>query len=74
MGRFLSIAVCAVALSACDQPLAGNEMFVSVGNVWTEMEALPKADAHCRRYGKVARFNSMSPSYVASFHCVRPDQ
>ena len=29
------------------QRVVGNEMYVSVGNVYNEMDALPLADKHC---------------------------
>jgi hypothetical protein len=41
------------------QSIVGNEAYVTVSNVYNEMDALPLADSHCSKYGKVARFNRM---------------
>lgn len=60
---------CAGTTCCFGQDVAGNEMSVSVSNVWSEMEAIPLADQHCARYGKVARFKHME-YYRASFDCV----
>jgi hypothetical protein len=39
------------------QYVIGSETYVSVSNAYTETNALPLADAHCAKFGKVARFN-----------------
>jgi hypothetical protein len=39
--------------------VVGNEQYVTISNVWNEMDALPLADAHCKEYGKSARFKQM---------------
>ena len=41
------------------QNVVGNETYVTVSNVYNEMDALPLADAHCAKFGKSARFNHM---------------
>jgi hypothetical protein len=54
------------------QNVVGNEAYVTVSNVWNEMDALPLADAHCAKYGKLARFSEME-NYRAIFDCVAVD-
>ena len=51
------------------QNVVGNETYVSVSNVYNEMDALPLADSHCAKYDKVARFNHME-RIRAVFDCV----
>lgn len=51
------------------QHVAGNETYVTVSNVYNEMDALPLADAHCAKFGKAAHFNHMEP-IRAIFDCV----
>ena len=51
------------------QNVAGNETYVTVSNVYNEIDALPLAEAHCAKFGKVARFNHMEP-IRAIFDCV----
>lgn len=51
------------------QNVAGNEAYVTVSNVYNEIDALPLADAHCAKYGRVARFNHME-RVRAVFDCV----
>jgi hypothetical protein len=50
------------------QKIVGNEQYVTVSNVWNEMDALPLAEAHCKQFGKSARFNRMEPMR-AVFDC-----
>lgn len=50
------------------QRVVGNDQYVTISNVWNEMDALPLADAHCKQYGKSARFNRME-SARAIFDC-----
>jgi hypothetical protein len=45
--------------SLIGQNVVGNDQYVTVSNVWNEMDALPLADVHCKEYGKSARFNRM---------------
>ncbi len=51
------------------QKVIGNEAYVSVSNVWNEMDAMPLADKHCHQFGKVARFTHMK-GYRAIYDCV----
>src|SRR6516225_5991538 len=51
------------------QNVVGNEAYVTVSNVYNEMDALPLAEAHCAKFGKSARFNHMEP-IRAIFDCV----
>lgn len=51
------------------QNIVGNEAYVTVSNVWNEMDALPLAEKHCGQYGKIARFNRMQGNR-AIYDCV----
>jgi hypothetical protein len=51
------------------QNVVGNETYVTVSNVYNEMDALPLADAHCAKFNKAARFNHME-RIRAIFDCV----
>lgn len=51
------------------QNVVGNETYVTVSNVYNEMDALPLAEKHCSKYGKVARFKHME-RIRAIFDCV----
>lgn len=53
------------------QKVVGNEVNVTVSNIWSEMDGLPLADAHCAKYGKVARTKSFG-RYRANYDCVTP--
>ena len=60
-----------IALAACapsdaniygglrGQRVVGNEISVSVTNMWNQTDALPLADQHCRGYGRAARFSGI---------------
>ncbi len=52
------------------QRVVGNDAYVTISNVWNEMDALPLADGHCRKYGRSARFNKMEQQR-AVFDCVK---
>jgi hypothetical protein len=52
------------------QSVSGNSAYVTVINVYNEVEALPFAEKHCAKHGKVARFNKMQ-GIRAIFDCVR---
>ncbi len=52
------------------QRVVGNDVYVTVSNVYNEMDALPLADEHCRQYGKSARFSHME-GIRAIFDCVK---
>jgi hypothetical protein len=51
------------------QRVVGNDQYVTVSNVWNEMDALPLAETHCKQFGKSARFNKLEP-YRAIFDCI----
>lgn len=51
------------------QNVVGNEAYVTVSNVYNEMDALPLAEKHCAKFSKTARFNRMEP-LRAIFDCV----
>lgn len=59
-----------LGLTACGQSVSGNSSYVTVGNVWSDADALPKAEAHCSTYGKTARFKYID-KYRATFDCVQ---
>jgi hypothetical protein len=51
------------------QKIVGNEAYVTISNVWNEMDALPLAERHCAKFGKVARFKAYGGAR-AVFDCV----
>jgi hypothetical protein len=51
------------------QNVVGNETYVTVSNVYNEIDALPLAETHCGKYGRSARFNHME-RIRAIFDCV----
>ncbi len=51
------------------QNVVGNETYVTVGNVYNEIDALPLAEAHCAKYDRAAHFTRMEPAR-AIFDCV----
>lgn len=53
------------------QNVVGNSAYVTISNVWNEMDALPLADRHCGQFQKVARFTRME-GYRAIYDCVAP--
>jgi hypothetical protein len=74
----LSLAGCAGSLAGNDahiypglfgQHIVGNETYVTVSNVYNEMDALPLAENHCGKYGRSARFNHLE-QVRAIFDCV----
>lgn len=71
-----SICIVAALLGGCASMganVTGNEVGVTVNNVWNRNEAFPKADEHCRKFGKVARPSQNDGEYAFSFDCVKPD-
>lgn len=65
-----------IVLTGCSDALhgarvTGNSETAIVSNTWNEMQALPKADAHCKKFGKVARLNKVN-GYNVTFDCVTP--
>lgn len=51
------------------QQIDGNSSYVTVSNVYNEMDARPLADGHCGGFDKVARFSRME-GRRAIFDCV----
>lgn len=51
------------------QHVVGNETYVTVSNVYNEIDALPLAEAHCAKFGLAARFQKME-QIRAIFDCV----
>ena len=71
---FLTLSACAsrdANIYGCcvGQDVVGNKNYVTVSNVWNEMDALPLAEKHCGVFGRSARFNKME-SNRAIFDCV----
>jgi hypothetical protein len=52
------------------QSVVGNAAYVTVANVYNEMEALPLAQKHCAEHGRMARFSRMQGPR-AVFDCVK---
>jgi hypothetical protein len=52
------------------QRVVGNSLYVTISNVWNEMDSLPLAEKHCAQYGKSARFNHMEAAR-AIFDCIK---
>lgn len=77
----LAVVLSVVALSGCatssdniygccvGQSVVGNQNYVTVSNVWNEMDALPLAEKHCSGHGKSAAFKNML-EMRAVFDCV----
>jgi hypothetical protein len=55
--------------SLVGQRVVGNEAYVTVTNVWNEMDALPLAENHCAKYGKIAKY-ARKEGAKAIFDCV----
>ncbi len=51
------------------QNVVGNKNYVTVSNVWNEMDALPLADSHCEKFKRSARFSKME-GQRAIFDCM----
>lgn len=49
--------------------VTGNEVGVTVNNVWNANQALPIADRHCHQFGRAARL-SVAKEYAFTFDCV----
>jgi hypothetical protein len=56
--------------SLIGQRIVGNETYVTVSNVYNELDAFPLAEKHCKQFGKAARFRGMEP-LRAVFDCVK---
>lgn len=52
------------------QRVVGNEAYVTVSNVWNEMDALPLAEKHCGQFNRLARFTHMEGT-KAIFDCIK---
>jgi putative hemolysin len=52
------------------QRIVGNEAYVTITNVWNEMDALPLAQKHCGQFGKVAKYTRREGSN-SIFDCVK---
>jgi hypothetical protein len=74
----LCLAGCSSGLAGTDaniygspfgQRVVGNEAYVTVSNVWSEMDALRLAETHCARSGKISKFSHME-RVRAVFDCV----
>ena len=70
MKKFILIGVVTIFLSSCandaniyggifGQRVVGNKNYVTISNVWNEMDALPLAEKHCSKFNRSARFNKM---------------
>ena len=51
------------------QKVVGNKNYVTIWNVWNEMDALPLAERHCAKYKRSATYKSKEPMRVI-FDCV----
>lgn len=81
MMKLSSVALLALILSSCGtdaniygspfgQKIVGNKNYVSISNVWNEMDALPVAEKHCSKFGKSADFDKMV-DHRAVYKCVK---
>lgn|GEM_PF-6842191 len=71
--RFIPLLILAVAGCAgrlVPPGIVGNEVGVTITNVWAPADALRYADSYCHQYGKVARLNQ-AHGYGATFDCVK---
>jgi hypothetical protein len=57
--------------SPMGQRVVGNEAYVTISNVWNEMDGLPLAEKHCGQFDKAARFKGMEGGYRAIYDCVQ---
>ena len=51
------------------QRIVGNKNYVTISNVWNEMDALPLAEQHCSNFDRTAKFSRMEGNR-AIFDCV----
>lgn len=81
MKRLFTIMILCLPLVSCGtdaniygspfgQKIVGNKNYVSISNVWNEMDALPTAEKHCALYNKSADFDKMV-RYRAVYKCVK---
>jgi hypothetical protein len=71
--RFVVILGLALGGCASGANITGNAVGVTVNNVWNRNQAFPLADAHCRKFGKVAKPIQGDGEYAFSFECVAAD-
>jgi len=74
IGVLLTVGACATSDaniygSFIGQRVVGNKNYVTISNVWNEMDALPLAEQHCSKYGRSALFKKME-GQRAIFDCV----
>ena len=50
------------------QRLVGNKNYVTISNVWNEMDALPLAEQYCSKFDKTVKFSKMEGNRVI-FDC-----
>lgn len=75
IAAFIGMIAACLFLSACASMgtgVSGNEMGVTVSNVWNRSAAFKHAEKHCAQYGKVARATGDGEDYHFSFDCVKP--
>lgn len=70
--RIIAIALLLAGCSTMGAGVTGNEMSVTVSNVWNRSTAFKHAEEHCAQYGKVARATGDGKDYHFSFDCVTP--
>ena len=51
------------------QRIVGNKNYVTISNVWNEMDALPLVEQHCSKFDRTAKFSKMQ-GHRAIFDCV----
>ena len=64
----LLLPACAAGQAFSTKPV-GNESFVSVPNVYSVTQAMPKAAEWCGRYGRVPKISG-AEGYTVNFECV----
>ena len=71
---FLVITSCAksdanICGTLIGQRIVGNKSYVTISNVWNEMDALPLAEQHCSNFDRTTKFSRMEGNR-AIFDCV----
>jgi len=74
IGAILAVGACAASDANIyggfiGQRVVGNKNYVTISNVWNEMDALPLAEPHCSKYGRSALFKKME-GQRAIFDCI----
>lgn len=79
--RTLIVVIFGLLISSCEtydakiypgligQKIVGNKNYVTISNVWNEMDALPLAEGHCVRFKRSALFDKMEGNR-AIFKCI----